>query len=176
LSVLALTGACASTHDEVREQQSQQAHAQFDQIKALAGGWSGKAAHGGESQQVEVTYRLTAGGNAVLETLFPGTEHEMVTMYYVDGDQLMLTHYCVVGNQPHMLAKPTAAAGPDANTIAFECHGLGTNMASEDDAHMHIATLEFLGNDHIRTTWQMYEKQKPTHVASFDLTRDYTQS
>jgi hypothetical protein len=71
LSVLAVTGACASTHDEVREQQSQQAHAQFDQIKALAGGWSGKAAHGGESQSVEVPYRLPAGGHAVLERCSP---------------------------------------------------------------------------------------------------------
>jgi hypothetical protein len=176
LSIVALSGACASTHDEVREQQAQQARAEFDQIKALAGGWSGNTAHGGESQRVEVTYRLTAGGNAVLETLFPGTEHEMVTLYYVDADQLQLTHYCVVGNQPHMLAKPGAPAGPEGTTIAFECHGPAGNMASEDDAHMHMATLEILSNNHIRTTWQMFEKQKPTHVATFDLTRDYTQS
>jgi hypothetical protein len=175
LSVLALSSACASTHDEVREQQAQQARAEFDQIKALAGGWSGKAAHGGDSQSAEVTYRLTAGGNAVVETLFPGTEHEMVTVYYLEGEQLALTHYCVVGNQPHMVAKP-GASGPEGTTIVFECHGLGTNMASEDDAHMHTATLEILGNDHIRTTWQMFEKQKQTHAATFDLTRDYTQS
>lgn len=148
----------------------------LDLFKQLAGEWVGTATPQlKDAKEVHVTYKVTSGGSAVVETLFPGTEHEMVTVYYLEGEQLALTHYCVVGNQPHMVAKP-GASGPEGTTIVFECHGLGTNMASEDDAHMHTATLEILGNDHIRTTWQMFEKQKQTHAATFDLTRDYTQS
>ena len=50
-------------------------------------------------------YAVTAAGSAVVETVFPGTEHEMVTVYHADGSDLVLTHYCMEGNQPRMRAK-----------------------------------------------------------------------
>ena len=57
---------------------------------------------GQPTDQVVSTYRVTAAGSAVMEVLFPGTDHEMVTVYHQDGDDLILTHYCAAGNQPRM--------------------------------------------------------------------------
>src|SRR5437868_15374337 len=77
---------------------------QLDALKGLAGEWTGKAKHGDMEHEATVTYKVTAGGSAVVETVFPGTEHEMVTVYHQDGDDLVLTHYCMLGNQPRMRA------------------------------------------------------------------------
>src|SRR5258705_9757811 len=75
-------------------------NAGFEKIKALKGEW--KVTKGPEHgvEGGTITYRTTAGGSAVLESLFEGTEHEMITTYYVDGDQLSLTHYCMLQNRP----------------------------------------------------------------------------
>src|SRR5690242_6473548 len=77
----------------------------LDVMKRLAGDWIQVGPDGKASDQVVATYRVTAGGSAVEETLFAGTPHEMVTVYHMDGDDLVLTHYCVAGNQPHMKAE-----------------------------------------------------------------------
>ncbi|HUY92931.1 MAG TPA: hypothetical protein VMV10_29645 [Pirellulales bacterium] len=76
--------------------------------------------------------RVTSAGSAIEETLFPGGDHEMVTMYFIDGDKLLLTHYCALGNQPQMQAEP----GEDAKRIAFKFVG-ATNLKSADELHMH---------------------------------------
>ena len=134
----------------------------FDKLKALAGDWTKS---GGEGA-VDATYRVTAGGSAVIETLFPGTPHEMVTVYTVDKGNLVLTHYCAEGNQPHMKAD---RAG-DASSIFFKFDGAG-NLKSPNDGHMHEATFAFKDANHITSTWQFYKDGKPGEKAEFNLVR-----
>jgi hypothetical protein len=169
--LLVLTAACASTPEKSKEEQLKEAQAQFDHIKSLAGTWSGRAAHGdAESSRVDVNYKVTAGGSAVLEMLFPDTEHEMLTVYYLDGDKLMLTHYCAMGNQPSMVAVPFNAPTTGSLVIDFD-FAHGTNMDAEKDSHMHSAEIEFLNKDHIETKWAMFKDSKQVSEASFDLVR-----
>src|SRR5258706_428438 len=81
----------------------------FEQFKQLAGEWVGKRA-GKDGHALTVQYKVTAGGSAVVETIMPGTDHEMVSVIPPDGDNLLLPHYCMLGNQPHMKA-PAKAEG-----------------------------------------------------------------
>lgn len=169
--LFSITAACASTSKETHEEQAQAAHAEFDHIKSLEGEWSGRAAHGeSEVSRVDVNYHITAGGSAVVETLFPNTEHEMVTVYHLDGDNLVLTHYCVMGNQPHMAATPYSAPTNGPLVIGFNCSGV-SNSASEGDMHMHSAEITFLDKDHIETKWRMFKDEKQINEATFDLVR-----
>ena len=169
--LLVLSASCASTHEVTKEEQLKASQAQFDHIKSLAGEWSGRAAHGNaEASRVDVDYHVTAGGSAVLETIFPNTDHEMVTLYHLDGDKLMLTHYCVMGNQPTMMAVPYTAPTTGPLVINFD-FVRGTNMESEKDSHMHSAEIEFLDKDHIETKWAMFKDAKQVNEASFDLVR-----
>src|SRR5215218_10052120 len=69
----------------------------FEQLKKLAGDWEATMSEGGK---VTVRYKVTSGGSAVVETIMPGAEHEMVTVIHPDGDSILLTHYCMLGNQP----------------------------------------------------------------------------
>jgi len=136
--------------------------ARFDKLKALAGDWTKSGGDG----SVEASYRVTANGTAVVETLFPGTPHEMVTVFTIDKGNLVLTHYCAEGNQPHMKAD----RGGDASSIAFKFDG-GGNIKSPKDDHMHEAFFTFKDADHLTSMWQFYKDGKPAEKAEFNLVR-----
>ena len=144
----------------------QPAASAFDRFKALAGEWIDADGGAGAKGQVVVTYRLTGGGSAVVETLFPGSKHEMTTIFHRDGSDLVLTHYCSGGNQPRMRAKTV-----DGNVVAFDFDG-GTHFDPAKDGHMHNARIEFLSDDEVRAFWQAWNKGAPSaHSPSFRLTR-----
>ncbi|HEY3242943.1 MAG TPA: hypothetical protein VGM03_06275 [Phycisphaerae bacterium] len=142
------------------------AAAQLERLKKLAGKWQGTGDQA-EHKEVTVSYKVTAGGSAVMETLFADTPNEMVTVYTLDGDDLVLTHYCMMGNQPHMKAEK----GTDAKTIKFICTGHGGNMKSENDPHMHAVTHTFVDDNHLVSEWVMQDKGQTTHTAHFELQR-----
>jgi hypothetical protein len=83
-------------------------------------------------------------GSAVHETLFPGQPHEMISVYTADGSDVVMTHYCVLGNQPRLKAS-TKSLG---NKLKFEFAG-GSNLDPKKDKHMHAATLIFVDPDHL---------------------------
>lgn len=137
----------------------------FEKLKTLAGIWEGKAGHGKESFDTKVIYKVTGMGSAVMETQFPGSAQEMITIYHLDGDKLQLTHYCAAQNQPKM----QFAAGKDASVLKFNFLS-GTNM-KPTDAHMHNLTMRFVGADHIVSEWAFYSGGKASNVAKFDMHR-----
>jgi hypothetical protein len=172
LFLVALAPACASTE---QAESSNPAHAElaksrFERIKSLAGDWSGAAPADMPAGPMEVRYRVTSGGNTVEETIMPGTDHEMVTMYYLDAGKLVLTHYCVVGNQPHMVASDEATSTGGSETIRFEYAG-ASNMASPNAGHMHQLEMTIEGKDKVKSHWTFYDGGKPSHEATFELTR-----
>ena len=82
-------------------------NAGLEKMKKLAGTWLAADKDGKPTDQVVSVIKVTAGGSAVHETLFPGQPHEMISVYTADGPDLIMTHYCVLGNQPRMKADPT---------------------------------------------------------------------
>ena len=138
----------------------------FAALKTLAGDWVALGKDGKPADPVVSSIRVTAGGNTIQETLFPGSDHEMVTMYHLDGDNLILTHYCMLGNQPRMRAE----AGGDANKIAFKFFD-GTNLKSKNDQHMHQATLTIQDKDHFKAEWVSCKDGSPCHNVEFQLVR-----
>lgn len=115
----------------------------FARMKALAGTWNGKTA---ELPQMTVTYRVTGGGSTIEETLFPGTPHEMITMYTLDGADLMATHYCAAGNQPVLRYNPEKST---ADKLVFDfvaVHGAKT-------PYMHDAEIYLTGADKMEAQW-----------------------
>jgi hypothetical protein len=146
---------------------AQPASAAYDRMKALVGEWIDVEGHFGMKDQVAVTYRLTGNGTTVVETMFRGTPHEMITMYSKDGDDLVLTHYCSSGNQPRMRARTF-----DGRAIDFAYDG-GTNLDPAKDMHMHSARFEFVSADEIRGSWSGWEggRQAADHQVVFHLKR-----
>ena len=131
-------------------------NAALEKMKKLAGTWLLADQDGKPTNQVASIIKLTAGGSAVHETLFPGQPHEMVSVYTVDGSDLIMTHYCVLGNQPRMKADPKSPA----NQIVFHFAG-GTNLDPTKDKHMHEATLTIVDEDHIEVQGVGWENGAP---------------
>jgi hypothetical protein len=127
----------------------------FEQLKSLTGHWeTGKS----NTEKATLDLELTAGGTAVIERAHVtngGKTVEMITLYYLDGDQLKMTHYCMAGNQPTMHGN----YAPDEKTLTFEFEG-ATNLKSPNDGHMHHAVYTFIDNDHFKTTWTFRKDQK----------------
>jgi len=102
----------------------------------------------------------------VVETISMGNHAEMITVYHPDGDGLAMTHYCMLGNQPHMKAAKDSKDG----TLKFTCSG-GTNMTCSSDKHMHSLLITFVDAEHIKEDWALYDGGKELGVHSFTLTR-----
>jgi hypothetical protein len=140
-------------------------HPGLEQFKQLAGEWVGKERIK-EGHDLHVTYKVTAGGSAVVETLFPGTEHEMISVIHPDGDDLVLTHYCMLGNQPQM----RSTGNGEGNQIAFK-FARATNLKSEKDMHMHDVTFTFVNKDTLRAEWTHYKDGKAAGQVTFEVKR-----
>jgi hypothetical protein len=134
----------------------------FDQLKSLAGSWEGKNSMG---QSVEVSYRMTAGGSALMSEIV-GHGETMISMINFDGpNRLLLTHYCTVGNQPRM----QASSSPDGKTITFNFLD-ATNLDSPQSGHMDHVVIAMLGPDHHTEEWNFIDHGKQIKEF-FDLTR-----
>ena len=131
-------------------------NAGLEKMKKLAGTWLAADEDGKPTEQVVSIIKVTAGGSAVHETLFPGQPQEMVSIYTADGPDLIMTHYCVLGNQPRMKADPKSPA----NQIVFHFTG-GTNLNPEKDKHMHEATLTLVSDDRIELKGTGWENGAP---------------
>jgi hypothetical protein len=136
----------------------------FEMFKKLAGEWVGSKPV--EGQELRVQYKLTSGGSAVVETIFPGSDHEMVSVIHPDGKDVVLTHYCMLGNQPQMKA---SGAG-HGNKVEFKFVRV-TNAKSDKDMHMHEATFTFVDDNTLRTAWTLYNDGKAQKQEVFELKR-----
>jgi hypothetical protein len=138
---------------------------EMNALKKLVGRWQGKGKMGDKEIPVTIVYELTAGGSTVLEKLFPGTPHEMVSVYTAEGDKVVMTHYCAMGNHPKMSLRKA-----DAKSLAFEMVGT-EGIGSANEMHMHAMTVSFVDADHIKEAWTSYENGARKDEKTFDLTR-----
>ncbi|MDD2764647.1 MAG: hypothetical protein PHE83_11795 [Opitutaceae bacterium] len=135
-------------------------------LQALAGDWTGTVTERDTGPAVCVTYRLTAGGSAVVEHLFPGDPHEMMTVYHLDSDRLLLTHYCAMKNQPRMVLDPASTATEFIFTLAG-----GTNLIPGKGTYMHAGRIRFIDADTSEAEWEVLTDGKPVGQNRFFLKR-----
>ena len=136
---------------------SAEAAALFEKVKSLVGKWEGDA--GG--QTVAYEYSLTGGGTTVVETM--NLHGGMMTLYTLDKDRVVITHYCGAGNQPRM-----ASTGLTANKATFAFLD-ATGMKSDKDVHMHGMSLTFGDDGSVQQDWSMHAEGKPAGVVTIRL-------
>jgi hypothetical protein len=138
--------------------------AAFERLKSLAGEWQGTA-ETASGPPASARYEVGSGGTIVRELLFPGTEHEMMSVYHLVDGQLVVTHYCMLGNQPRMRLK--AATGDE---LVFDFDG-GTNFVPEKDPHIHGGRIRFAAPGRVEEAWSFYAGGRPGGEKKLFLTR-----
>jgi hypothetical protein len=178
LSVVVLMSLSALAFAQADAQQpSSDSQKAFDKLKTLAGSWEGRVttvppqAEMGDGTLVQVSLRVTSRGNALVHEMKAGgtpddpTRYDHpVTMFYLDSDRLLLTHYCDAGNRPRMAGK----LSPDGKTVEFDFLDVagGTQYG-----HMHHAVFTVIDANHHTEDWTyMMPGDKPVH-AHLDLRR-----
>jgi hypothetical protein len=137
------------------------AEAGFNKLKSLEGNWSGKTSEG---QPVQITYRSTSGGSALLGEI--QAKEDMISMFHMDGDRLLMTHYCGAGNQPRM----AATASPDGKTITFTFVD-ATNLISSQPGHMERMVVTMIDANHYTEEWDFATSSGPKMHELFDMQR-----
>jgi hypothetical protein len=133
----------------------------FEELKSLDGSWEGKTPDG---QTGEVAYRVTSNGSALMSEI-KGKEN-MISMFTLDGDRVLLTHYCAAGNQPRMVT----SASPDGKTITFDFLD-ATNLATSDAGRMTRMVLSMPDANHHTEEW-IYTDHGKEMKEVFDLWRE----
>jgi hypothetical protein len=157
--VLALLVALAATAAAAQSA----AQKSFDQLKSLSGSWEGKASSG---ELVEVTFRETSGGTAVMSEIQGHGPENMISMFNMDGpNRLLVTHYCGAGNQPRM----QASTSPDGKAITFT-YVDATNLATPDAGRMTQLVIAIPEANHHTEDWTFTDHGKEMKEV-FDLHR-----
>jgi hypothetical protein len=138
---------------------------EFERMKGLAGVWEGTSNMPKDGDKVRVEYRLSSGGSSIVETLLPGTPHEMISVYYDNQGKLTMTHYCALRNQPMMDLQKA-----DTQNLYFMFVG-GSNIDPMKDAHMHALTISFVDKNHITQKWTLFVDGKEQGTSVFELSR-----
>lgn len=128
----------------------------FERFKSFEGTWKGVPEGQGDEAEAEAAaitevvhrFEVSAAGTIVMETMQPDTEHEMINMYFLDGDDLVVTHYCSGGNQPRMRLNRAASTEAD---LVFDFDG-GTNLEGVDH-HIHSANIKVAEDGGLESRW-----------------------
>lgn len=136
------------------------AQSAFEKIKSLDGTWVTKNSEG---KPAEVSFRTTSNGSAVMSEI-KGDE-DMISMFHMDGDRLLMTHYCGAGNQPRM--KGTLSS--DGKSVTFNFVDI-TNLSSPEAGHMNKVTFTMPDANHHSEEWVFLDHGKEM-TEHYDLTR-----
>jgi hypothetical protein len=123
------------------------AHAEvaFERLRAITGTWTFTTG----AEQGQVSYELVSNGTAILERVSTEEHGEagMISVIHLEGDRLVLQHYCADGNQPRLVSR-----GLDGEEIRFAFER-AANLASADDGHIHGAAFTFTGPKSFASRW-----------------------
>lgn len=165
IAALALAGPAAAQTGQPKAVAGAPESIVYDAASALAflmstsGSWaSGGSAqhdHGATRPGSVVSVKTKAAGSAVVHTYAAGTPGEMETVFHMDGDKLLLTHYCALQNAPVLRFEKTNKPGE----LKFVFDG-GTNFNPQVDAHLHESTFQVIDKDTVEQRSTVYANNK----------------
>jgi hypothetical protein len=165
LLAVALLGGLALAQTSNPSTSSAAAGASFDRLKSLAGEWEGTTNEAGHTMATTTSFRVVSDGSALMNVLAASTPHEMVTMFHMDGNDLLGTHYCAAHNQPRF----RYVFSPDSNVVAFEFKD-ATNLASPEAPHMVGVRFTLIDQNHHLEDWTFLANGQAS-VRRFDFHR-----
>lgn len=146
----------------------------FEKLKTLAGSWVGPLSMDHPDPSIagkigQFSLRVTSRGNALVhEISVSGIPDHPVTMFYLEGDRLLATHYCDAGNRPRFVG----TLSPDGKTLTFEFLDLS---GGDEHGHMYKGVFTFIDETHHTEEWT-FMMPNGQFTGRFDLERMNTES
>ena len=136
----------------------------FAKFKSLAGEWNAASTQGWEGT---MKFEVIASGSAVLHVshMAAHDSEAMATLFHRDGPAVVMTHYCVAGNQPHLKATDF-----DGREAAFD-FVRATNLRTPEAGHMHRVRYQFLDADHFESQWTWRQNGKEQWLETIQYSR-----
>jgi hypothetical protein len=135
----------------------------FDKMKTLEGSWEGHmntpTVPQVDGMVSKVTFRVVSRGHTLMHDMKSDRiPDEPITMFVVDNDRLLLTHYCDGDNRPRMTGKTSA----DGKTVEFDFIDISGKL---NVGHMHHAVFTFIDDNHHTEDWTyMMPGDRPMHA------------
>lgn len=165
LSLLGGDGEKPAPAERAASVSREQALQSYERFKKMSGKWHSKSTKGWEEV---CTIKVIAAGSCVVSESFGAHPNEtMLTMYHMDNDRLLLTHYCVAKNQPRLQLTGVTNDGRKLHFTFLDA----TNIPSRDSGHMDEVVYEFADDDHVTEHWSWYEKGKSRLMERIDMVR-----
>jgi hypothetical protein len=149
----------------------------FTILKSLAGTWQGPVSVDPPQSQmdngkpIQISLRVTSRGNSLVHEMKeagspddPTRYDHPVTMFYLDNDRLLLTHYCDAGNRPRMVARTSA----DGKRIEFDFLDVA---GSTEHGHMSHGVFTIIDANHHTEDWTFQITGNKSIRAHMDLQR-----
>lgn len=113
----------------------------FEQVKKRLGRWEGTQTQGLTGKVIDVSYeyKVTSGGNTIMETLVEDGV-EMLTTYSDQNGELVVKHYCALGTEPVFKVSSVSENALEvqldqsASDLHAEHHSFVTSMKWESEA------------------------------------------
>ena len=137
-------------------------------LRRLAGTYKGMVMQSSVDSIVpaRLIWEVVSGGQAVLERLKMGETDEMVSVYYQEGDQMMMTHFCSSNTQPRLR---TRAIPHDMKLMRFEFVD-STNILKANWMNISWLELQFPEPDAIVQVWQSHDPGAKAVIIKFHKT------
>ena len=134
----------------------------FNQLKTLAGNWEAKISNG---KTADVSFKVMANGSSIVSEINE-LDDNMISVFHMDKDRLLLTHYCGAGNQPRM----KASTSPDGKIITFDFVD-GTNIMPSQMGRMQRLVVTMTDADHHSEQWIFKTNDGKDMTENFELQR-----
>ncbi len=128
-TALALSAMFVRAGAEAEESAPSPAERQFAWIASLEGRWQVAG-----NDALQIVFERTARGHTMVERWETASGLHSITVYHLDGNRVIATHYCPQGNQPRL---ESIAGGEDRIAFRF------LDITDLDEGESHTFTLEF---------------------------------
>ena len=103
----------------------------FKRLQSLTGSWKISDPQTPSKAAFRISYKLISRDSALVETFGDPDGPVTETVYHLDGENLMATHYCAQGNQPRLRLQ-----GESTDTALHFSFLDITNLKHAEDSHL----------------------------------------
>ncbi|MFN7607036.1 MAG: hypothetical protein ACK5RU_14135 [Hyphomonadaceae bacterium] len=132
----------------------------FKKMTTMMGEWTTQ-----DHPALRIVFEPTAGGSVIVERWMVGERMHSLTVYHLDGEALMATHYCPQGNQPRLRMESVSTE----TRISFDFQD-ATNLQNLEQSHQHRLSFDFSEMEYV-TRGEAYRQGVSSNQTEMVLVR-----